>query len=262
MNHIRGCEYSLSPAPGADRRTIVFLHEGLGCAAMWRDFPRRLGDATGCGTLVYSRRGYGGSEPVSLPRPLDYMEEEGERELPALLEALGIRAPILFGHSDGASIALCAAGSGLAVSGLILEAPHVFCEELSVRSIAHAREAYERGGLREKLIRWHRGNVDCAFRGWSDAWLDPRFRSWTIERYLPAVRAPSLVLQGRDDQYGTAAQLEAIARGASGKVQLELLEQCGHAPHKEQPERTLALASAFVVGIKQELDRAARETAR
>jgi pimeloyl-ACP methyl ester carboxylesterase len=236
----------LSPARVAGSPTIVFLHEGLGSLGLWRDFPRQLAAATGCGALVYSRRGYGSSEPITLPRPLDYMEQEGERELPALLRALQIDAPFLFGHSDGASIALVCAGSGFAVRGLVLEAPHVFAEELSIRSIEKARDAYDQGNLRERLSRWHANNVDHAFRGWSDAWLDAKFRDWNIERYLSGVRAPTLLLQGLDDEYGTRAQLDAIVRGVNGKVQLDLLENCGHSPHQEQPETTLALTAAFI----------------
>jgi pimeloyl-ACP methyl ester carboxylesterase len=247
--HILGQEYTLSPALVAGSPTIVFLHEGLGSLGLWRDFPRQLAEATGCGALVYSRRGYGNSEPITLPRPLDYMEQEGERELPLLLGALKIEEPLLFGHSDGASIALVCAGSGLAVRGLVLEAPHVFAEELSIRSIEKARDAYDQGHLRERLSRWHANNVDNAFRGWNGAWLDAKFRDWNIERYLSGVRAPTLLLQGLDDEYGTRAQLDAIVRAVNGKVQLDLLEHCGHAPHKEQPERTLAIASAFIRGL-------------
>ncbi len=231
---------------------LVFLHEGLGCAAMWRDFPARLCAATGCGGLVYSRRGYGGSAPVELPRPLDYMEREGERELPALLEALGVTRPILFGHSDGASIALVAAATGLDPRALLLEAPHVFAEDVSLRSIAAAREAYEQGSLRSKLIRWHADNVDGAFWGWNRAWLDPAFRAWSLERYLPRITAPALLLQGLDDEYGTRAQLDAIAANSAGPVQLELLEKCGHAPHRDQSERTLELATRFVGALERE----------
>lgn len=244
--HVLGQEYTLSRARVAGLPTIVFLHEGLGSLGLWRDFPDQLANETGCGALVYSRRGYGNSEPITLPRPLDYMEHEGERELPALLRELKIEDPFLFGHSDGASIALVFAGSGFAVRGLILEAPHVFVEELSIRSIEKARDAYEQGNLREKLSRWHANNVDNAFRGWNGAWLDPKFRGWNIERYLSGIRAPTLLVQGLGDEYGTGAQLDAIVRGVNGKVQLDLFENCGHSPHQEQPGRTLALASTFI----------------
>jgi pimeloyl-ACP methyl ester carboxylesterase len=248
MKRLRGLE--LEHVLGAP--TLVFLHEGLGSARQWRDFPRKLAAATGCGLLVYSRRGYGGSDPVPLPRPLTYMHEEGERELPALLGDTSITDAILFGHSDGASIALVAAGSGRApsVRGLILEAPHVFCEELSVRSIAAARDAYERGDLRDKLRRWHGDNVDVAFWGWNRAWLDPGFAAWSIESYLPCVGVPVLQLQGRDDPYGTEAQLRSIERGASGPVTTLLLDHCGHAPHKDQPAAVLKAATDFILAIK------------
>ena len=232
--------------------TLVFLHEGLGSARQWRDFPARLADAVGMGALVYSRAGYGASETIELPRPLDYMEREGEDVLPELLDREGVRDAILVGHSDGASIAVVHAGTARArgrVRALVLEAPHVFCEDLSVRSIAAAKVAYETGDLRERLAKWH-DDVDAAFWGWNRAWLDPRFRQWNIERYLPAIEAPILVIQGEDDPYGTLAQVEAIERGARD-VRRVILPQCGHAPHKETPEETLAAMRDFVAQRRQ-----------
>jgi pimeloyl-ACP methyl ester carboxylesterase len=235
--------------PDADAApTLVFLHEGLGCVSLWRDFPARLAEATGWGALVYSRAGYGASDPVPLPRPLTFMQEEGRDVLPRVLDAAGVREAVLFGHSDGASIALVHAGSsgGPRVRGLVLEAPHVFCEELSVRSIAAAGEAYRAGALRRRLERHHGANVDCAFRGWHDAWLDPRFREWSIAEFLPHVRVPVLQVQGEDDEYGTARQLDAVAAGCAGPVRTLRLAGCGHAPHRDRPEDVLAAAGAFL----------------
>jgi pimeloyl-ACP methyl ester carboxylesterase len=231
--------------------TLVFLHEGLGSAEQWRDFPARIGSATERTTVAYSRVGYGGSAPVNLPRPLTYMQDEAKDFLPRLLDALSIDAAILVGHSDGGSIALVhaaldARSKERRIRGVIAEAPHVFVEDVSVASIAKAREAYETGELRDKLAKYHGTNVDGAFRGWNDAWLDPGFRSWNIEEYLPAIEAPVLVIQGEDDPYGTSAQVDAIARQAGGPVETLMLAKCGHAPHRDQPEATLAAMVAFV----------------
>jgi len=229
--------------------TLVFLHEGLGCVAMWREFPAALAEATGLGALVVSRLGYGGSDPVSLPRPLSYMQHEGREVLPQVLDAAGVREAILVGHSDGGSIALVHAGTPRAhprVLGLMLEAPHVFCEDLSVASIAEAREAYEHGDLRERLRKYHGDNVDCAFWGWNRAWLDPGFRAWNIEEYLPNIGVPVLVVQGEDDRYGTLAQVEAIERRCRSPVSRAILPKCGHSPHRDKPAETLAVMVGFV----------------
>lgn len=239
------------PGPEA-APTLVFLHEGLGCAAMWRDFPDALAAATGCGALVYSRAGYGGSDAVPLPRPLDYMQAEGETAVGPLLDAAGVREAVLVGHSDGGSIALVHAATAAAsgrIVGLVLEAPHVFCEDLSVRSIAAVRDQYEGGDLRARLRRYHGDNVDVAFRGWCDAWLDPGFRGWNIEGYLPRVQAPMLLIQGEEDEFGTAAQLRAIERGAGGPVETLLLPGCGHSPHRERPQEVIAAAARFVRAV-------------
>ncbi len=236
------------PGPD-DAPTLVFLHEGLGCVGMWRDFPEKLAAVTGLGALVYSRRGYGRSDPCALPRPLDYMQRHASTTLPRVLEVAGIKRAILVGHSDGASIALVYAGAqaeGTRLAGLILEAPHVFCEELSVRSIAQAREAYETGDLRRRLARYHGDNVDCAFWGWNRAWLDPAFMNWNIEDYLPAIRTPALIIQGLDDQYGTKAQVDAIVHGSGGPVEVVMLDDCAHSPHREQEARTLDAMADFI----------------
>ena len=245
-------EYRWIAPAVANRPTLVLLHEGLGCVALWKDFPDRLAAATGCGTFVYSRAGYGRSSPVPLPRPLRYMHDEGLQALPRLLEELGLERVVTVGHSDGASIALVHAGGadpGHRVRGLIVEAPHVLCEELSVASIRQAREAYQQGDLRARLARLHGDNVDVAFWGWNQAWLDPDFMRWNIEEYLPGISVPVLVVQGRDDQYGTAEQYQRIQRGSGGPVEVLVLDACGHSPHRDQPDATLAAMARFVARL-------------
>lgn len=241
--------------PPEDAPTLVFLHEGLGSVAQWRDVPAVLAERTGCGALVYSRAGYGRSEPVPLPRPLDVMEREATESLPELLDAAGVREAVLVGHSDGASIAIVHAAAARGrerVRGLVLEAPHVFVEDVSVASIARAKVAYETTDLRARLAKYHGENVDIAFRGWNDVWLDPGFRSWSLERFLPAIEVPVLLLQGEDDEYGTRAQLDAIARGVPGPVDLRLLPSCGHSPHRDQRDATVDAITAFVRGLTRQ----------
>ncbi len=230
--------------PGAP--VVVMLHEGLGCVATWRDFPTRVAAATGLAVLAYSRAGYGRSDPVPLPRPLSYMHDEARVAVPALLEAAGIDDAILFGHSDGASIAVIYAGSSPAVRlrALILEAPHVFVEDVGLHAIVASREAFSRGDLRARLARHHGANTDCAFWGWNGAWLDPGFRSWNIEEFLPRVAVPALVVQSPSDPYGTLAQVEAIERGSGARVERALVGT-GHSPHREDPDGVLGAVVAF-----------------
>jgi pimeloyl-ACP methyl ester carboxylesterase len=216
--------------PRSGGTELVFLHEGLGSVSAWRDVPAQIADAAGCAAFAYSREGYGTSSPVALPRPLAYMHDEAAA-LPALLAAHGISRPILVGHSDGASIAIIAAGSGLAVQALVLIAPHVFVEDISVESIAKAADAYRTTDLRDKLAR-HHADVDGAFWGWNRAWLDPGFRAWNLEAFLPRISAPALVVQGAADEYGTLAQVEAIARQLAGPCEQLIVPGAGHAPHR------------------------------
>ena len=232
---------------GSQGPTLVFLHEGLGSVEQWRDFPQKLAQATGLGAFAYSRAGYGRSSSIQLPRPVRYMHDEA-RLLPQILSAAGIAKPILVGHSDGASIAILAAGSGAPALALVLEAPHVFAEEAGLASIARARDAYAKTDLRARLARYH-DDVDAAFLGWNGAWLDPAFKEWNIEASLPAIHAPVLIIQGEDDEYGTQKQLEAIQRGAGGPVTIELLPRCGHAPHRERPQETLAAMTRFIQSL-------------
>jgi pimeloyl-ACP methyl ester carboxylesterase len=233
-------------ATRADAPALVFLHEGLGSVALWRDFPARLAARTGAAALIYSRRGYGRSDRLDGPRKPDYMHEEALSVLPALLAELGISDPILIGHSDGASIALIHAGSGRwPVRALVLEAPHVFVEDVTVASIEQAKATYRGSDLGSRLARYH-DDPDHAFWGWNDIWLDPAFRSWTIEEYLPGVRSPVLAIQGANDEYGTLAQLDAIEHGVSGPFERLVLARCKHSPHRDQPALALEAMAGFI----------------
>jgi pimeloyl-ACP methyl ester carboxylesterase len=235
-------EYELIEASSPEAATLVMLHEGLGSLSMWRDFPRTIADRLGCRVLVYARHGYGQSGPVSAPRQVRYMHDEALIILPELLEQLGIERPILFGHSDGGSIALIHASRHPA-RGVIALAPHVFVEDLSVANIAAAKVAFEAGDLRKRLARYH-ADVDGAFQGWNDVWLSPDFRSWNIESLLPDIDCPILVIQGQDDEYGTVEQMTRIETQAAD-VQLEHLAQCGHAPHRDRPDEVLRSVSTW-----------------
>jgi pimeloyl-ACP methyl ester carboxylesterase len=227
--------------------TIVFLHEGLGSVSLWRDVPDALAAATGCGALVYSRAGYGRSDPVPLPRPVRFMHDEAE-VLRAILAQTGIREPILLGHSDGASIALIAAGTAPipGLRALVLEAPHTFAEPCGLESIAKIADVYRTTNLRERLARHHGDNTDVAFWGWNRVWLAPDFRTWNIEDVLPGVTVPTLVIQGEDDEYGSWKHVESIQRQSGGPVETLLLPACGHAPHAERRDATLAAMTRFI----------------
>ena len=242
---------TLGPSPDA-APTIVMLHEGLGCVALWRDFPRRLAEATGFGVFAFSRAGYGSSDPVPLPRPLDYMTREAMDTLPPLFDAIGLRRGVLLGHSDGASITAIYAGSvkDFRVRGLVLMAPHVFTEAGGLAAIAAARAAYDSGDLRTRLAKYHR-HVDVAFRGWNDAWLDPGFKAWNIAEAVDYWRVPALVIQGDADPYGTLAQIREIESRSYAPVDLDILADCGHAPHLERPEATLAAVADFCARLER-----------
>lgn len=234
-----------------DRPLFVFLHEGLGSISMWKDFPRALCEAANLRGLVFSRPGYGrtGSHPHALHFDVDYQHRQAHELLPAFLEAVGIDnasdRPWLLGHSDGGSIALLfAARFPESVAGLVLLAPHVFVEDLSVASIDLARQAYLDTDLRERLAR-HHDDVDAVFWRWNHIWLDPRFRRWNIESALPQIKCPVLVVQGRDDEYGTLAQLDAIKRGAPQTRRVELAD-CRHSPYRDQPDLLIAAVARFV----------------
>ena len=236
----------IGPRPDA-APTLVLLHEGLGCVGLWGDFPDQLSAATGAGVLVYSRAGHGKSSPVALPRSLTYMHDEAREVLPCLLEAIGFNRGLLIGHSDGASIAAIYAGSHQdhRVGGLVLIAPHFFTEDAGIASIVEARKAHETGDLRTKLSRWH-ADVDNAFNGWNGAWLDPEFRQWDITEFLAYIRVPILIIQGKDDQYGTVKQIEAASQECYCPVEVALLPGAKHSPQCDAPGPTLAAIAEFV----------------
>jgi pimeloyl-ACP methyl ester carboxylesterase len=238
--------------PRPDRApTLVLLHEGLGCVTMWRDFPRALAERTGYGVLVYSRPGYGGSDPMPRPRALRYMDDEAFEILPDVLDQAGVRKAVLVGHSDGASIATIYAGGrqDFRVRGLVLMAPHFFVEDLSIRSIVAAKEAFEQGDLRERLARHHGANVDTAFYVWNAAWLDPASRGWRIDDRLAHVRVPILIVQGADDQYGTTAQIDLAERETYCPVDALVLDDCRHSPHLDQPAAALSAIADFAYRV-------------
>ena len=232
------------------RPELVLLHEGLGSIRQWRDFPAKLAAATGCRALVYDRYGYGQSDVLTEPRrSVRFMHDEALTSLPNVLSELGVENPILIGHSDGASIALIHAGAGHAVRGVVAMAPHVFIEPLCLSSIHSATQAFESTDLEKKLARYHR-EARKTFYGWADVWLDPEFEGWDIRAdYLPGVRCPVLAIQGHDDEYGTMAQLDEIARRVAGPCELLKLENCGHAPFRDQAEVVLARVASFVTTL-------------
>lgn len=235
-------------ANGAD---IVLLHEGLGCVALWRDMPDALVTMTGRRVFVYSRQGYGASDPCALPRPLTFMHAEGLDMLPKVLDAAGIATCVLVGHSDGGSIALINAGGvrDPRVVGVATIAAHVFNEDISVASIQEAKVAYDSTDLRDRLVKYHGTNVDCAFRGWNDAWLHPDFLNWNIEEYLSAVTVPVLAMQGMDDEYGTEAQVDAIVSQVAGPVSKHMIAGAKHSPHLQAKDETLAALSDFIAAL-------------
>ena len=235
---------------GPDRArtpTLVLLHEGLGCVALWRDFPVCLTAATGLPVFAYSRFGYGRSDPVTLPRPMTYMHDEALEVLPRVLDAAGIERAVLLGHSDGGSIAAIHAGAvrDPRITGIVLIAAHFFVEDKNIENIARIRADYETTDLRSRLAR-HHADVDNAFRGWNDAWLDPRFRAFDITGYLSDIAVPVLALQGADDPYGTEAQFKALARTVRSPLDMRLIPGARHAPQFEARQTSLAAIAAFV----------------
>jgi len=246
INDVR-LEYNRLGNNPADSPTLVFLHEGLGSVALWKDFPEKLVEVTGLNAFVYSRQSYGKSSPLASARKADYMHRESLEILPGVLRAAGINNPLLIGHSDGASIALIYAGSDQQPRpiALILMAAHVFNEQLSVDSIALARQAYQDGDLRKRLAAYH-DDVDNAFWRWNDIWLDDEFRDWNIESCLGNIAIPVLHIQGEDDEYGTQAQALAIQKQSTGPVEILMLSDCRHAPFRDQTQATLKRISEFI----------------
>ena len=239
-------EYKWLAPQSADAPTIVMLHEGLGSTGLWGDFPEKLQQATSAGVFVYSRAGYGQSSKVALPRPLDYMHREALDVLPKILHAIGFRRGLLLGHSDGASIATIYAGAHQdhRLNGLVLIAPHFIVEDISVKSIAEIKTTFETTDLKSKLARWHK-DVDNAFYGWNGAWLDPKFRDWDISEYLAYIRVPIMILQGAGDQYGTLRQVEIAQEECYCPVDLKIISDAGHSPHREAPGATLDAIEQF-----------------
>jgi len=248
-------EYQWLNADQADAPVAVFLHEGLGSISMWKDWPQKLCEQLGFRGLVYSRPGYGGSTPraADVKWPVDFMQRQAHDVLPALLDVLGInsaeRARMwVIGHSDGGSIALLyAAAFPDALGGVIAIAPHVFVEDMSVKAIAEATTLYTQGDLRARLSRYH-ADVDSAFYGWNDIWLNPEFRHWNITNLLSSIRCSLLAVQGHDDEYGTMAQIDAIASHVP-HAQLAKLPACGHSPHRQCPAMLDAAIAAFVRSV-------------
>lgn len=240
--------------PGPDQApTLVLLHEGLGCVALWRDVPEMLSAATGCGVFAYSRFGYGASDPVTLPRPMAYMHDEALTVLPRVLDAAGVRRAVLLGHSDGGSIATIYAGAvqDTRVAGVVLVAAHFFVEDLNIASIAEIKATYDTSDLRTRLAKYHR-DPDMAFHGWNDAWLDPRFRAFDITDYAARIAVPVLALQGADDPYGTPEQLHVLERVATCPVETRLIPDARHSPHLEAKQATLAAIVPFVRSVLME----------
>jgi pimeloyl-ACP methyl ester carboxylesterase len=246
--HDVALEYAWVGSADPAARQIVFLHEGLGSLAMWKDFPGALAAAAGARGLVFSRPGYGRSTPRAPDERwgVDFMHRQAHEILPRLFATLGVAPrPWLFGHSDGASIALLyAAAFPDRVAGVIAVAPHIFVEDVALRSIAAARDAYRATDLRARLARYH-DDPDSAFFGWNDIWLDPAFRAWNIEGVLPSIRCPVLAVQGADDEYGTMAQVDDLARHVA-QAQVVKLAACGHSPHRDQPAALVAAVVAFM----------------
>ena len=240
-------EYLLIAAQRKDRPTLVFLHEGLGSVALWRDFPARVAQATACRTLLWSRFGHGHSASSSVPRRPEYLHQEALQRLPALLAALAIERPLLIGHSDGASIALIyAAAQPARLAGVVAMAPHAFVEQQALDGIARAAESYAHGDSerRQKLARYHR-DPDAVFWAWHDIWRSPEFRAWDIRDRLPAIRCPVLAIQGEQDEYATMRQLECIAEAAPD-VELLRLADCRHSPHRDQQRAVVEAIVRFV----------------
>ncbi len=244
VNGLRLEYLDLAARPG-NGPTLLLLHEGLGSVAMWRQFPEKLAAVTGCRTIVYSRAGYGGSQPMPHPRTPHYLHQEAEGTLPALVAALGINRPVLIGHSDGGSIALIFASAFPEVPlGVAVMAPHEFIEEETLAGIRAARIAWATTDWPQRLSRFH-ADAEQVFRDWSDTWLQPEFRDWSIEAGLSRIRCPVLAIQGLEDEYATLRQIDFIAERVPG-TRLLKLPDCGHSPHREQEAAVLVALDGFI----------------
>ncbi|HRD75523.1 MAG TPA: alpha/beta hydrolase [Hyphomicrobiaceae bacterium] len=259
---IDGHSIEVRTIPGdASLATLVFLHEGLGSVALWRDFPDKVSRQLRAPAVIYSRVGYGQSSGLCGPRSPDFMHREALDVLPKLLDRLGITRPLLIGHSDGASIAIIhAASSGREVAGAVLMAPHVLVEPVCTEAIGRALATYQRGDLRQRLARYHR-DVDDAFLGWARIWLSPTFKDWSLRSECGHLAVPLLLIQGRQDEYGSLLQLDVIEdevrRGgvAAGRpvpeIQRVELDDCRHSPHRDQEARVIAEIAKWSAGLRQ-----------
>lgn len=240
-------EYAWLGPDSDEAPTLVFLHEGLGSLATWKDFPNEVAAATSCGAFLYSRWGYGKSDPRIGPCNEHYLLDEALTALPEVLSNMKIQQPILIGHSDGASLALIYAGANSNdVRGLVLEAPHVFVEDITLAGIKHAGQLYKSTGLPQRLARYHGDRADVVFQNWYSTWTRADFRKWNIEDSLSAICCPLLIIQGEDDEYGTIKQVDAIRTQVSGSVEVQMLPDCGHTPHRDQREVTINAIIRFV----------------
>jgi pimeloyl-ACP methyl ester carboxylesterase len=247
-------EFRVIPGP-VEKPTLVFLHEGLGCVALWRDFPDKLARRLGLRAVIYSRRGYGQSAPLDASRTPDFMHVEALDVLPQIRRELNIERAIFIGHSDGASIALIHAasdavsGEGFETTGLVLMAPHIMVEPISISAIAAIRETYtSKPDLKSRLARYH-AHVDDAFLGWADAWLSPAFQNWSLLDDVKRLKAPTLLIQGTDDAYGTLAQIEGISGAMPGRSQSVVLTGVGHSPFRDAEDATLDAISGFAARL-------------
>ncbi len=236
---------AVKDTPDTEMPTLVFLHEGLGCIGMWKDFPAALSAATGCQALVYDRFGHGKSSAEKVGRDLSFFNREAHEVLPALFAACGVTDAILIGHSDGGTIALLYAGC-MPLRGVITEAAHVFVEQESLDGVAAAKQTWQDEGFRIRLARYHGDLTASMFGAWSKMWEASWFRNWNIEAALPSIRCPLLVIQGAEDEYGTQAQVQAIVRGVSGQVDRMIVPHCGHAPHIQARQVVLERMSRFI----------------
>lgn len=230
-----------------DHPTLIFLHEGLGCTGMWKRFPEMVSENTGCPALVFSRFGYGNSDPCPLPWKINYMHQQALTLLPDIIKKTQIKDYILIGHSDGGSIGIIYAGNFYAkgLKGLITEAAHVFCEQITVDCIRQAKINYDHHDLKKNLEKYHGKNTENAFRGWNDIWLNPNFMNWNIEKYLKKINVPMLAIQGKEDQYGTKKQIESIQNQVP-QIETYLIDDCRHSPHHDQPEKVINIITRFI----------------
>ena len=240
-------EASCFGAPPSEAPTIIILHEGLGCVELWKDFPSHLAEATGCGVFAYSRRGYGKSDEAILPRLTSYMHDEAKDVLPQVLEVIGVEQGIILGHSDGGSIASIYMGNtpSLNIVGLCLLAPHFFTEPVCLESIAQVRASFECSSLEKRLQKYH-NNAKHTFLGWADVWLDPHFVKWNIEDYTQNIKNPTLVIQGKQDQYGTTAQITSLQKNIQAPLTTVMINECKHSPHLEKEKEVLEAIVRFV----------------